>query len=154
MVSTVLDDFILDKDSTIWIATLNDDTVVYQDDGRYPDSPVAWKRLKQYCEQNKLFVKNMKIKFRSHTEDAGSSDEGFFFRYGCLSNPYLQKTFQEYVTGPIIDGKIHIKRWRIPEIITDSFDNEVREIIERDYEAIIWNLNLESRENLVNQHTT
>ena len=153
MISTVLDDFILDKDSTIWIATLNDGTIVYQDDGRCSIEPVSWKRLKQYCIDNNLYVQSMQIKFRSHVENVGSSNEGFFFKYGCLGSPTVKETYQQYVVGPVINGKIHIKRWKIPEIIAESIDDEVREISERDEEAIIWNLNLKSQEKIVSQPT-
>jgi len=64
VVSFEVDDFIADKDSTIWIAKLSDGRLVYEDDDRPGyDERSAWKRLKVFCEVNKLYVQQMFIRF-------------------------------------------------------------------------------------------
>ena len=47
----------------IWMVTLSNGESVYQDDNRpniYPES--AWIRLKIYCEENDLYITDMKIR--------------------------------------------------------------------------------------------
>ncbi len=137
MVSFEMDSFIEDKDSTVWIATLSDGRVVYEDDGRpeYTECS-AWKRLKSFCFQNGIYVKSMVIKFRSHTEVCPPSEEGYFFRKGVLGVYGLDKTIHFYLTGPIIAGKIHVRKWQVPEIVLES--QETRET-EGNEDGIIWN---------------
>lgn len=139
MLSFELDSFIEDKDETIWIATLSDGRKVYQDDNRPEfEEKRAWVRLQEYCRENNVYVRMMTIKFRSHQEDSEVSDEGIFFRKGVLGNWGSAKTLQYYLIGPIREGKIHVKKWRIPEIIIE--EEEVRDI-EGNEDGIIWNSN-------------
>lgn len=140
MVSFEIDDFINDKDETIWIATLSDGRKVYQDDDRPEHQEKrAWVRLQAFCSKNNLFVTQMSIKFRSHNEDNPVSSEGYFFRKGVLGQFGSTKSVNYYLTGPIIDGKIHVTKWRIPELIIE--EQEVRPI-DGNEDGIIWNQSL------------
>lgn len=136
MVSFEIDDFISNKDSTIWIATLSDGRAVYQDDDRPEhEEKRSWVRLQEYCKKNNLFVKKMAIKFRSHTEHLPESEEGYFFRKGVLGSPAEKKTIHRYICGPIINGEINVTVFRIPEIIIE--ETEIRKI-EGNEDGIIW----------------
>ena len=57
-------DFLEDK--TIWVAVLSNGLTIYQDDERSGKEPVAWKRLKEYCQSESLNIVGMHLKFRSH----------------------------------------------------------------------------------------
>lgn len=125
MIATVLDSFILDKDKTFWRVELSDGTMVFQDDNR-PDyeEPIAWYRLKAYCEERSLFVRQMWLTFRSHTEYIGESDTGFFFSFGLLAYPNY--TEHRYVCGPIINNEIHATIWKVPELL--KVEEDIRPI--------------------------
>ena len=154
MVSFELDSFITDKDKTIWIATLSDGRVVYEDEYRpeYTEHR-AWIRLGQFCQENNLYVKKMAIKFRSHIEELEESSEGYFFRRGALGSHGASKktTRHFYLSGPIIDGIICVSKWLVPELILEESEN--REI-EGNRDGIIWNLSLHPEETNVPQPNT
>lgn len=145
-----LDSYILDQDTTYWKAQLSNGEVVYQDDNRPGKKPrSAWLRLKKYCKKKKIYPTDMWIIFRSHTEYCGHSDIGFFFSLGVLGSPGMP-TEHRFVCGPVINGKIHIKVWRIPEIIEQ--ESELRNI-EGNEDKIIWDTN-RSLTDMTAQHTT
>jgi hypothetical protein len=139
MISKELDGFIIDKDKTYWKAILNNGETVYQDDGKFQDPhPSAWLRLKRYCEENNLYPTDMWITFRSHTEYCGHSDVGFFFSLGILASPGSENEHR-YICGPIIGEDIHVKAWKVPEILEQ--ESYTRPIIGNE-EKIIWNSSL------------
>jgi len=139
MISKELDSFILDKDKAYWKVLLNNGEEVYQDDERvWEPHPSAWVRLKTYCEENKLYPTDMWITFRSHTEYCGHSDVGFFFSLGILASPGCENEHR-YVCGPIVGDDIHVKNWKVPEILEQ--DSHTRPLIGNEEKAI-WNSNL------------
>lgn len=161
MISFEIDDFIRDKDKTYWSALLSDGRWVYQDDDRPGETePRSWVRLQSYCHENGLYVKQMKIRFRSHEETMPESDEGYFCRKRVLGSfsDGRAKTQEGLSLGPIKDGKIYVQVWLTPEIILDELEpHQVRDIIGNE-EAIIWNKQgnsyLQIQASLANQPTT
>ena len=152
MVSFEADDFITDKDSTIWIAKLSDGRLVYEDDDRpgYEERS-AWKRLKTFCELNKLYVKQMFIKFRSHTEVCPEGHNGYFFRKGVIASFRERRiTLHRYLTGPVTGGIINVQVWQVPEIILETTESRDIDGCE---DAIIWNPSQLSAEKHASQHT-
>jgi len=143
MVSFEVDDFIRDKDQTYWSALLSDGRWVYQDDDRPGEvEKRAWVRLKQFCEENNLYVTKMRIRFRSHEESMPDGTDGYFCMNRVLSayGDPTKKTQGGYALGPIIDGKIHAQIWNVPEIIPDELNPlSIRDIDKNNQEAIIWN---------------
>jgi len=151
MVSFELDDFILDKDKTFWTALLSDGRSVYQDDERpCYDEKRSWVRLQAFCKENNLYVKKIDIRFRSHFETNHESVEGYFMRKGVLGDWGSEKVRNFFVCGPIIDGKIHITKWQIPELIIE--DREIRDI-EGNEDGIIWNYSHQAQKNPVSLPT-
>ena len=142
MVSFELDSFITDKDKTFWSALLSNGKWVYQDDDRPGEiEKRAWVRLMQYCEDNEVYVTQMRIRFRSHEETMPESTDGYFCRNRVLGafGAGGQASFNGYALGPVIDNKLHIQVWQIPEIILDEITPfEIRDI-EGNEDAIIWN---------------
>ncbi len=152
MVSFELDSFILDKDKTFWIALLSDGRSVYQDDDRpCYDEKRSWVRLQTYCKENNLFVKRIDIKFRGEFATNPESTEGYFMRKGVIGDWGSSKIRNFFVCGPIINGKIHITKWQVPELLVE--EREIRDI-EGNEDGIIWNYSLQTQKNLVNQPIT
>lgn len=120
-ITTKIDDFIRDKDSTIWIVKLSNGLTVYQDDDREGLEPSAWIRLGNYCRENKVSIVEMSIKFRSHEELVGSNAEGYFFRRAILGGIGLNRKEKPinrhyFLVGILKDGQVHVKKWQVPEI--------------------------------------
>lgn len=129
MISLSIDDFIIDKDKTIWVASLSDGTTVYQDDDRPGLEPIAWFRLKKYVYENNLDIIGLKIKFRSHIETILSENErydGVFFKRGVLAF-CGQETRHLYIVGGVKDGIIYSETWKIPEILLEEKENRILE---------------------------
>ena len=108
----------------IWIATLSNGETVYQDDGRPNVKPQsAWVRLKIYCENNGLYITNLKVKNRSHLEDVGSDHDGYFFCKGAGGFLFDGDTLHTFVIGILEGETLRTKTWRLPELIPDSFQD-------------------------------
>src|SRR3990167_9988521 len=74
------DPFLLDKDTTIWIATLSDNTQIFQDDNRPElNEPSAWRRLKTYLGQEGLHIVGVHFRFRSHVVSLPSSPQNEYY---------------------------------------------------------------------------
>lgn len=121
-VSFVIDDFIRDKDSTIWICKLDNGLIAYQDDDREGLEPSSWIRLKNYCHNNKVSITEMSIRFRSNEVFVGRNEEGFFFRRAILGGIGLnrkQKPFNRhyFLVGILKEGKVSVKKWQVPEMM-------------------------------------
>ena len=153
MVSFELDSFILDKDKTVWEALLSDGRTVYQDDDRPEyEEKRAWVRLQTFCKENNLYVVRVDVRFRSHFETGQQGgEEGYFFRKGVIGDWGSKKCRDFYIFGPIINNKIHITKWQVPEIIIE--DREIRDI-EGNEDGIIWNYTHQAQKNHVSQPTT
>lgn len=125
MICTTRDEYIqsIEEDQTLWIATLNDGTTVYQDDGRHILS--AWSRLKEYCEENNVYITGLKIKFRDHVEHLPSNKDGYYF-IKCSECYMGSKPTHNYVVGYIESGQIITIKYRVPEIL--KMDDGVRDI--------------------------
>ena len=104
------------KEKTIWVASLSDGAVVYQDDyrqGREPGS--AWLRLKTHVEENGLHIEKISIRFRSHTEEVPEGEHYHFSRsIGCIVGEDQEDYF---VFGICNEGRMIRKWYLIPSII-------------------------------------
>jgi hypothetical protein len=155
-----IDDFILDKDKTYWIATLSDGTVVYEDDGRPDLERVSWFRLRNYCKENSLSIVKMAMRFRSNYVECFVPADGVFFRRSCLGSFGLKasdgsvKSLEFYLIGNVLGNNIHVQRWHVPELImSDEQELEPRPV-EGNEESIIWNYAQQSPVEQQTPHTT
>lgn len=113
----------------MWMVELSNGVTVYQDD----DDGNSWAQLKQYVEDNGLYLKNMHIRFRDHIEQIGSDSEAYYFVNSILASTFgYQQSF--FVTGVVAGDVIHCKEWIIPELmvysggdrnINDSYNREL-----------------------------
>ena len=114
-ICTQLDEFLDEK--TIWIATLADNTKVYQDDNRPGVSPSsAWIRLGNYLRRNVLGIAGMALKFRSHIEILPQNAAGYYLARGILGHPGSpNKHF--LVAGFQAEDKVICRWFKTPELI-------------------------------------
>lgn len=117
MITTQEDDFTIGRreDFTRWIAVLDDDTTVYQDDGRPGVEEPAWLRLKEYCAQNGRHIVRMYLQFRDHIEHVQSNAEGYYFKFGA-SAAWGGPTYQQFVVGHVENGILHKSTYNVPEL--------------------------------------
>lgn len=127
------EDFFLEE-KTIWVVELSDGKTVYQDDHRDGLSePIAWKRLRSYCEENATHIESMKLKFRSHSELVGHEVKdisGRYFSYGITKNITGDDSYEYYIAGYVVGENLVCHWYKIPEII--KCDTKTRKITERD----------------------
>lgn len=121
-VSFSIDSFIEDKDSTIWICKLSDGSTAYMDDNRPDHYRDSWSRLRKYCYETGIYVKNMSFKFRSHIENIYTDENnqlisGFFFTKAALFGIASKKTENRFVGGVLIDNILYTKKFVVPELV-------------------------------------
>ena len=128
LVATELDEYVsVYADSNpIWMVTLSNGEVVYQDDNRpdvYPES--AWKRLKNYCKENDLHITEMKIRNKGNVKSVESNCDGYFFSKGAGAFLFGDETLHSFIIGTLKDNILHVRKWRLPELISEQ--NEQRD---------------------------
>lgn len=131
------------EENTVWIVKLSDGTIVYQDDDRPDSEGSAWARLKKHCEYNRLYITEMKLKFRSHVVHMESDADGYYFSRGVRATfgaanqgYYAIGTVEKNASG---NYNIHVDKWQTPELEKFALDGEteIRKIDEKNMEAII-----------------
>lgn len=107
--------------NAVWCVTLSDGTNVIEDDGRPGVYPVSsWERLKTYCQRNDLFIKSMKIKFRTNERHVNVGGDGVFFCKSILAGISAKNTFS-YLTGTLREGILKVVKWRVPDLSPMEF---------------------------------
>ena len=122
------DDFIWDK--VVWIATLDHDIEVWQDDGREGlEEPNAWIRLKNYIEENNDYIRKFELKFRSHMISLPKS-KAYYFTKGILGSTAMKNNIHYANAGFLRDdNKIEVSWYKIPELlVTKTVIKEMSEI--------------------------
>lgn len=132
------DDFV--KEKCVWLATLSDGSVVYQDDYR-PDEvePIAWLRLADYIRETGLKIDRLEIKFWTHIEEAApAGSAGYYWIKGVEAFQGVDRTYNYYVVGSVAEGDdfMSVTKWLVPEILPVEY--EVRKIPVED-PLLIWN---------------
>lgn len=128
--------------NTRWVATLSDGRKVYQDDFReyeFDDERrySTWVRLRDFCKKEKIDVVGILLQFRTNKIALEQNAEGYYFCKSVLGAFGMDRNIHFFVTGHVRDGKIHVKKWQVPELIVES--EEVREIRENDLCLILRN---------------
>lgn len=121
------DDFIDSKEmwEAHWRVDLNNGEQVYDDDGRRneKDQPMisSWLRLKEYCDEHKLWITSMYLRFRSHYEHITPNADGYFMKKGGLASPGMP-THHYLIVGVVEQHIINVNKWKIPELIVEEED--------------------------------
>ena len=130
-VSKKLDSYVnvYGDNNPMWIVELSNGETVYQDDDRPGIEPAsAWKRLNTYCDAHDVHVVKMNVKNRSHMENVGEGDDGYFFCKCAGAFLFGDETEHSFVVGKLNDGKLFTRKWRMPEVIPESV--EERNVVE------------------------
>ncbi len=131
-----VDEFIEDK--PLWVAWLSNGKVVYQDDGRPGvGEPSAWKRLRRHCEQHKLWLTRLGLKFRSHEQfDILPKDaEAYFFCNRIFAVMGSEHQHRLAVVGHKAGDQLHCKTFKVPELLL--FETDTRGLDECLPECVI-----------------
>ena len=124
-VSKTLDSYVnvYGDNNPVWIAELSNGETIYQDDDRPGvDPPSALKRLKTYCSANNIHITKMSVKNRSHIENVGSGDDGYFFCKSAGAFMFGDETMHSFIVGRLNDGKLLTRRWNMPEVTPESIE--------------------------------
>lgn len=120
-VCTTEDDYTRERwlDSVRWTVLLSNGEQVIQDDNRPGVEPAsAWLRLGQYvCEQG-LVIEGLTLQFRSEPPvRLPERAEGYFFRKSLGAFLTSQATLGFYLVGHLEDGRVLVRRYKVPEMI-------------------------------------
>lgn len=102
--------------NAVWCAVLSNGENIIEDDDRpgvYPKS--TWERLRSYCNTNGLYIKEMKLKFRTIEKHLSIGNEGVFFCKSVLGGFGAKNVFS-YLTGTVNDGILEVAKWRVPDL--------------------------------------
>ena len=119
----------------IWMVTLSNGESVYQDDNRpniYPES--AWIRLKIYCEENDLYITDMKIRNKGNVKSIESNCDGYFFCKGAGAFLFGDETVHSFIIGTLNGDTLQVRKWRLPELVPETV--ELRDPIESEESLI------------------
>lgn len=121
MVSTQEDEFTREKwlNEARWTALLSNGQTVIQDDGRPGADPAsAWLRLGMYVTEMNLKIVGLTLQFRSELPLHMPKDaEGYFFRKSMGAFLNTGQTFGFYLIGHLANGVIHVRQYKVPEMI-------------------------------------
>ena len=133
MICTKEDSFLDEK--TIWVALLSNGQTVFQDDGREGIKDYsAWIRLKDHCDQEGVYIEDLKIKFRSHTVPIPKSEGYHFIKgMGCMVGFDPEEFF---IVGTLQGGTLKRTWYKVPEIVEDKTANIEENEISK-YEPLI-----------------
>lgn len=132
------DDFTFEKPR--WIAHLSNGEKVLQDDDRPGVEPKqAWLRLKDYCGQTGIDVVNLTLQFRSNQfAPLPANARAYFFcnRIVTAFEPTaLPFSLGFHLVGYVLENKVHVQHWKIPEYT--YAEDDVRNVEDSEY-YLIW----------------
>jgi hypothetical protein len=136
------DEYIIDKPK--WLAHLSNGEIIYQDDGREGEEPSqAWLRLSNYCEYNKLYIKNLTLQFRSHHEaPLPANAKGYYF-INMITAVQGGPMFDFFIVGHMTEpNKVIAQYWKIPELL---FCGEEERFVSITDPSLIINYGIESK---------
>tara|TARA_R110000824_G_scaffold143199_1_gene310729 strand:+ start:2441 stop:2956 length:516 start_codon:yes stop_codon:yes gene_type:complete len=110
------------NDSAGWQVQLSTGEMVYEDDDRPGFIPSAWERLCLHCSETGSHIESMWIRFRDHVECVGTEQDGFYLFKEIRHHPSWEKPEFYYIAGVLHDETIHCTKWRLPEILVDSYE--------------------------------
>jgi hypothetical protein len=104
-------------DNPIWFVKLSNGETIYQDDGRPDTEPAsAWLRLKKYCADRNLHIKEMCVQYRSHIEHIPQNCDGYYFCKGASGFLFSEETMHSFVVGTLSGNSLSVRHWKVPEL--------------------------------------
>ena len=103
---------------TVWVSTLSDGSVVYQDDEREGVDPEsAWERLGIHCQEAGVHVVDMYIQNGTNKAEIGKDCDGYYFCKGAGGFLYGGGlTHHTYICGVLKEDILLITAYNVPEL--------------------------------------
>jgi len=109
-------------------------------DGRqfYHDDFNGWIDIKRICEEEQVFVKELKLSFRSHEVELDIEEDcEAVYLIKSVMGQMGSETKHYYTTGILRDNTVYKKMWLIPELVVDKeLEDDVSECFKQ---AMIYN---------------
>ena len=103
-----------------WEVVLNNNERIFQDDDRPGMQPKsAWLRLREYCEEHNLYIKEMTIMFRDNVFALPSNADGYFFSKGARGMFGSTRTMLLFFVGTLQSGRLEVSCWKVPEMLKE-----------------------------------
>lgn len=111
-----------DNRRKIWICiNTSDDKEIYLDE--YD----KWLTFQKYCDENNLSIKNIGLRYRSHSITMDVADSEAVYLVRSLKAELQGKTIDCYTIGFLKDNKVEKTMWIVPALVkeaehTDNFE--------------------------------
>ena len=103
----------------------------------YHDNFKGWIEVKKICDEEDLFVEELKLSFRSHEISVDLSDAEAIYLITSAMGQIGAETKHYYTTGVLKDGIVYKQMWLIPELVVDKeFEENIEECFRQ---AVIYN---------------
>ena len=109
----------------VWVATLSNGQVIYQDDEREGVEPEsAWERLGLYCKEHNLYVVDMYVQNGTNVIQVGEDYDGYYFCKGAGGFLYGDgRTYHLYIVGTLENGLLQVISYNVPEMTVQISEN-------------------------------
>ena len=102
----------------------------------YYDKYDGWLSIKEKCEKDALFVKELTLQFRSHEVEIDLTDAEGVYLIRSAMGQFGGTTKNYFTTGILKQNKVYKKMWIVPELVVDK---EIEDNIEDCFEeALIY----------------
>lgn len=109
----------------------------------YYDEFEGWRKIKEKCDKENLFIRELILRFRSHEVTIDLEDAEAVYLIRSILGQMGADTKQYYTTGILKNGVVYKKMWMIPELIVDKeMKNDIEECFE---EALIYDKTKKNR---------
>jgi len=103
----------------------------------YHDNFKGWIEVKKICDEEDLFVEELKLSFRSHEISVDLSDAEAIYLITSAMGQIGAETKHYYTTGVLKGGIVYKQMWLIPELVVDKeFEENIEECFRQ---AVIYN---------------
>ena len=117
--------------SAIWI-----NVMLTNNEEFYYDKYDGWLSIKEKCEKEALFVKELTLQFRSHEVEIDLTDAEGVYLIRSAMGQFGGTTKNYFTTGILKQNKVYKKMWIVPELVVDK---EIEDNIEDCFEeALIY----------------
>ena len=122
----------MDNKDAIWIKARLDDGSEF-----FMDKHKGWRDLKGYCLDNRAFLEELKLQFRSHEVDINIEDAQGVYLVRSVLGKMGGSTRDFYTVGILKGQEVHKTMWCVPELVIEkSYIDDIESCFK---EALIYN---------------
>lgn len=97
-----------------WEAILSNGETIYQTDIEGEEKESDWVKLKEYVEENDLYIVELFFCYRNKRELVGKDQEAYFFCKSIMSHMNANSSLYYYQLGTVSGDTIRYKKWQVP----------------------------------------